>query len=114
MSNETPDPASEDSLSVPAGVDLLITVESADDFHDRTAEKLTQLEVGDQTSQDHVRPFSTAAQVRRVLTNKRLELIEEIMADPRRALAPSPSASIGRRATSTPISNSSPTSESSI
>jgi predicted transcriptional regulator/predicted flap endonuclease-1-like 5' DNA nuclease len=82
MSNETPDPASEDTLSVPAGVDLLITVESADDFHNRTAEKLTQLEVGDQTPQDHVRSFSTAAQIRRVLTNKRLELIEEIMADP--------------------------------
>lgn len=82
MSNETPDPAGEDSLSVPAGVDLLITIESSDDFHDRTAEKLAQFEEGDQTPQDHVRSFSTAAQVRRVLTNKRLELIEEIMGDP--------------------------------
>lgn len=79
MSNETPDPAGEDLLSVPAGVDLLITLESSDDFHDRTAEKLTQLEAGDQPPQDHVRSFATAAQVRRVLTDKRLELIEEIM-----------------------------------
>lgn len=62
-------------------VDLRITVESAEEFHDRTAGKLARLEDGD-SPHEHVKAFATAVQVRRLLTEKRLELIETIMADP--------------------------------
>ena len=82
MTNETPDHPTDSHPTPPADSALRITVESDDDFHERTTDKLAKIEAGETAPQDHVKSFATAAQVRRVLTDKRLELIEETMRDP--------------------------------
>lgn len=79
MTDDPTDPETEHE--VPDGTTLTITVEDPDEFHDRVAAKLSELDE-EVVPQDHVRAYSTATQVRRVLTDRRLELIETIMAEP--------------------------------
>lgn len=79
MTDET-DRGRPPDAEIPEGVTLRITVERSDEFHDRVAAKLDALEDGVEPG-EHVKSFATAAQVRRLLTDKRLELVEALLAD---------------------------------
>lgn len=58
---------------------LRFTVEGADEFHDRVEAKLAEIERRGVPVREHVRSFGTVSQLRRVLTDRRVELVETIL-----------------------------------
>lgn len=64
---------------VPEGVTLRITVEDADEFHDRVERRLADLDADGTPPGEHVKAFETVAQLRRILTDRRVELVETLL-----------------------------------
>lgn len=82
MTNEPTDSIDADDpvrdTDVPEAVRLRITVERPREFHDRAAARLEALETGNPPD-EHVRSFATVERLRRIFTEKRVELIETLL-----------------------------------
>lgn len=68
-----------DDGEVPDGVTLRITVEGADEFHDHVERRLAELDADGPGPGEHVKAFETVAQLRRILTDRRVELLETLL-----------------------------------
>jgi len=63
---------------IPEGIDLVITSTTEDEFFERTAEALKNLEE-DREPQDHYRNLVDPSDVQKLLSSKRLELTVELL-----------------------------------